>query len=184
MEIKITTTQVLKLLQVLSWIIFIGLCIEAGSILFNVCYTFFVNPANTKTLLVDADLSGLYQYDRGYFIAVALVLLIVAVLKAIMFYLIVQLFTEKKLKLSQPFDSELKGFMVKQSYLALGIGLFAHAGFKYSVWLSNQGVVMPNTQQLHIAGADVWLFMAVVLFVIVQLVKRGIELQTENDLTI
>ena len=35
MEIRITTNQILKLLEVLSWIIFIGLCIEAGGIAFK-----------------------------------------------------------------------------------------------------------------------------------------------------
>jgi len=37
---------------------------------------------------------------------------------------------------------------------------------------------------LHIDGADVWLFMALVLFVFAQVFKKGIELQNENDLTI
>jgi hypothetical protein len=44
MEIKITTNQILKALQVLPWIIFIGLCIEAGGILFNTFMTLAINP--------------------------------------------------------------------------------------------------------------------------------------------
>jgi hypothetical protein len=52
------------------------------------------------------------------------------------------------------------------------------------MWLTKQGVKSADLQSLHIAGADVWLFMAVILFVIVQIVKRGIEIQRENDLTI
>jgi len=70
------------------------------------------------------------------------------------------------------------------SYLALGIGIFSLYGFKYTLWLTGQGVKTADLQALHIAGADVWLFMAVILFVIVQIIKRGIEIQTENDLTI
>jgi hypothetical protein len=34
------------------------------------------------------------------------------------------------------------------------------------------------------AGADVWLFMGVTLFVIAQIFRRGIEIQTENELTV
>jgi hypothetical protein len=79
---------------------------------------------------------------------------------------------------------EMRRFIVLQSYLALGIGLFSHYGAEYSVWLTKQGVKTADLQSLHIAGADVWLFMAVILFVIVQIVKRGIEIQQENDLTI
>ena len=43
---------------------------------------------------------------------------------------------------------------------------------------------MPDTQLLHLGGADVWLFMAVILFIIAQIFKRGIEIQTENELTV
>jgi hypothetical protein len=184
MEIKITTNQVLKALQLLSWIIFIGLCIEAGGIIFNTFYTFFINPANTYSFWGKADLSGLYKFDHGYFLVIAMTMSIVAVLKAIMFYLIVRLFAEKKLDMSKPFSMELRNFILNLAYLALGIGLFSCSGFKYSVWLAEQGIRIPDPQSLHIAGADVWLFMAVILFVITQIVKKGIEIQNENDLTI
>ena len=129
-------------------------------------------------------LSGLYQFDHGHFFVITLTMIIVSVLKAIMFYHIVKLFTEKKLKISQPFSIELRRFILILSYLALGIGLFSHVGFKYSAWLTKKGAQSADLQSLHIAGADVWLFMAVILFVIVQIVKRGIEIQKENDLTI
>lgn len=185
MEIKITTNQVLKVLQILSWIIFIGLCIEAGGIAVNTFITLIINPAGVENFWIGADyLSSLYKFDHGHFIVITLIMAIVAVLKAIMFYLIVKLFTDKKLTISQPFSMELRRFIIKQSYLALGIGLFSQSGFEYSVWLTKQGVKSADLQSLHIAGADVWLFMAVILFVIVQIVKRGIEIQHENDLTV
>ncbi len=184
MEITITTNQTLKVLQILSWIIFIGLCIEAGGIIFNTIYTFFINPVNTNSFWDGADLSDLYKYDEGYFLVIVLIMIIVAILKSIMFYLIVKLFVEKKLNLSQPFSIELRRFILKLSYLAVGIGLFSHSGFEYSMWLTKQGVKTADLQSLHFTGADVWLFMAVILFVIAQIVKRGIEIQNENDLTI
>ncbi len=88
------------------------------------------------------------------------------------------------MNISHPFSMELRQFILKMSYLALGIGLFSHSGFEYSVWLTKQGLATADLQSLHIGGADVWLFMAVILFVIVQIVKRGIEIQNENDLTV
>lgn len=184
MEIKITTNHILKVLQILSWIIFIGLCVEAGGIAFNTFYTFFINPANTHSFWEKADLSGLYNYDHGHFLVIALIMFIVSVLKAILFYLIVKLFVEKKLDIAQPFSIELRHFMRNLSYLALGISLFSYYGLNYSGWLAQQNVVMPDVQALQFSGADVWLFMSVIFFVIVQIVKRGIEIQNENDLTI
>jgi len=185
MEIKITTNQILKVLQILSWLIFIGLCIEAGGITVNTVITLFINPPGVKNFWEGADyLSNLYTFDHGHFFVITLTMIVVAVLKAIMFYLIVKLFIDKTLNISQPFSMELRRFILKLSYLALGIGLFSRFGFKYSEWLTVQGVKIADLQSLHIGGSDVWFFMAVILFVIVQIVKRGIEIQNENDLTI
>lgn len=184
MELQITTQQMLKLLQVISWIIFIGLCIEAGGIIFSTVYTFTINPVNTRHFWEGADFSSLYNYDPGQFLVIILFMTIVAVLKAILFYLIIKLFVEKKLSIAQPFNAVLSKFLLHAAYLALGIGLFSHSGCEYAHWLSKQQVDMPGPQALQLGGADVWLFMAVVLFVVTQLVKRGIEIQHENDLTI
>lgn len=185
MEIKITTKQILKVLQILSWVIFIGLCVEAGGTLINTIVTLFINPSGVENFWEGADyLSSLYTFDPGYFFVLTLIMITVAILKAIMFYLIVKLFVDKKLDMSQPFSMELKSFILNLAYLGLGIGLFSHSGAEYSKWLEAQGLSTANLQALHIAGADVWIFMAVILFVIGQIVKRGIEIQHENDLTI
>lgn len=184
MEIKITTNQILRVLEALSWVIFVGLCIEAGGIMFNTFYTFFINPSNTASFWEKADLSDLYAFSHSHFITLTITTSIIAVLKAIMFYVIVKLLTEKKLNITQPFSQDLKGFLFKLSYLAFGIGLFSHCGFKFSQWLSLQGVRMPDSHALQTEGADVWIFMSIVLFIIVQIIKKGIEIQHENDLTI
>ena len=43
---------------------------------------------------------------------------------------------------------------------------------------------MPDIADLNLDGADIWLFMGVVLLVIAQIFKKGVEMQTENELTI
>ena len=91
---------------------------------------------------------------------------------------------DKKLDLSRPFDKEVLLFITSISYLTFAIGLFCSWGVKYSEWVSEKGIQVPSIQQLRLGGADVWLFMGIVLFVIAQIFKRGIEIQTENDLTI
>lgn len=185
MEIKITTHQILKVLQLLSWIIFIGLCVEAGAVVINTFITLFINPKGVGNFWQGSEyLSNLLLFDNGHFFVITLIMCIVAVLKALMFYLIVKMFTDKQLNIDQPFSIELRLSILKIAYLALGIGLFSQSGFEYATWLSRQGVPSPDLQALEIAGADVWLFMAVILFVIAQIFKRGIEIQTENELTV
>ena len=185
MEIRITTNQILTLLQIISWVIFLGLCVEAGAVAVNTFITLFVNPAGVQNFWEEKEyLARVLAFDRGYFIVITSTMIIVTVLKAIMFYMIVKLFVEKKLRISQPFSTALRNFIIKQSYMALGIGIFSHTGYKYSAWLTKQGMGTADLLSLHISGADVWIFMAVILFVIAQVVKKGIEVQTENDLTI
>ena len=179
-----STKQILKILFILSWIIFIGVCIEAGGSIFSAFYTLVINPVNAATFWVGNDLSSLYKYDPGHFFAETLLISISGVLKACIFYLIIKILQDKKLNMSQPFSSEVRLFIMKVSWLAFGIGMFTLWGVKYTEWLVKQGVQMPDTQHLRLGGADVWLFMGVILFVIAQIFKRGIEIQSENELTV
>jgi hypothetical protein len=143
-----------------------------------------INSINAKTFWEGNDLSGLYIFGRGYFFTETLLISIASVMKACIFYLTIKILHDKKLSLSQPFNREVKLFIIKVSCLAFGIGLFTWAGATYTEWLVKQGVKMPDTQHLRLGGADVWLFMGVTLFVIAQIFKRGIEIQSENELTV
>jgi hypothetical protein len=184
MEIKISTQQVLNFLHVLAWIIFIGLCIEAGGIMFNAIFTHFVNPVTAKQFWKEIDLSNLYNQDSGYFLMETALMSIIAIMKALLFYLIVKNLYDKNLNLSEPFNKELRSLILNISYLTLGIGLFSFWGINYTKWIENQDIKMPDIQYLRFSGADVWLFMSVILFVIAQIFKKGIEMQEERELTI
>lgn len=184
MEIKLTSKHLLKVLYVLSWVIFIGLCIEVGGILFNSFYALFINQIATEQFWNGLDLSSLFQFDKGYFITEIVQMTIVTTLQAILFYLIVSIIHNKKLDLLQPFNNELQRFVFNVSYLAVGIGVFSYWGVKNTEWLIAKGVSMPDIQSLGFGGADVWLFMGITLLVIAHIIKRGVEIQAENDLTI
>ncbi len=184
MEIKITTEQVLKVLHVLAWIIFIGLCVNAGAILFNAIYVFAFNAIAVKNFWQGLDFSSLWNYDHGWFLTIVAQMFIIEVLKALLFYTIIKLFLNKKFNFSKPFNVDLKNCLLLICYISLGISFFSNFGKKYATEMVLRGVQMPELHQLNFVGADVWLLMAVVLFVIAQLFKRGIEIQQENDLTI
>lgn len=180
MEIVISSKQVLRILYVLSWIIFIGVSVEAGSFIFNAVYSVAFNAGAADYF----HLEHLLQYDRGHFLVQLLLMAIPGVLKATMFYQIVLLLMNNKLDMAQPFSAAVGRVLFLEAYLALGTGLFSYWGVKYAKWLALQGVKMPDVEQLRLGGADVWLFMAVTLFVIGHIFKRGIEIQSENELTV
>lgn len=183
MEIRIGTKQILNLLQILCWIIFLGLCIEAGGIIFNSVYALY-KPIVAKYFWNGTDLSNLYSHDKGHFITQTVLMCIVAVMKTLIFYLIVKMFYNNKFSLAKPFNSDATAVVFNIAYLCFGTGLFSIWGARYASWIKEQGITMPDIQYLRIGGGDVWLFMAVVLIVIGQLFKKGIEIQSENELTV
>ena len=180
---KTRTRLILKLLYILSWIIFVGLCIEAGGFITNAIFA-LANPAMVKNLWHEVDLSVLLNFDTGHYFAEILILCIVAVLRASLFYLIIKILHDKKLDMARPFNTDLKRFINRASFLSLLIGLFSWYGVHYAQWLLTQGVKMPDAEYLRLGGADVWLFMSVILFVIAQIFSKGIDIQTENELTV
>src|SRR5512133_1889820 len=76
-------------LNVISWIIFIGLCFDAGAIIFNAFFTLFYNPFGTGKLWDVMNLAELYNYNQSWYVTIVSLIIITAVLKALMFYLIV-----------------------------------------------------------------------------------------------
>ena len=180
----LTTQQGFRLLLILSWIIFAGVCIQAGGFIFGSFYTLVINPANAAHYWANNDLSALLKYDRGYFLVITLCTSITSLLKVLMFYLIVRIVRQKKLDMQHPFNTASRQFIGNLAYLSFGIGIITHIGANYTGWLVQQGVTMPDTQSLRLGGADVWIFMGVILLVIAQIFKRGIEIQSENELTV
>jgi hypothetical protein len=181
---SIKTDYILKALQVLSWIIFVGLCIEAGGFITNIFATLMLTPEGAAKFWKEADLTALYHHNQSHYVTLASLIIIATVLKALMFYFIVKVFHNKKLNLSKPFNEVVRQFVLIIAYLALGIGLFSFWGTKFIGQLVNQGVQLPAMLQLRLGGADVWLFMGVTLLVIAFMFKKGVEIQNENDLTI
>lgn len=178
------TDYIFKALNVVSWIIFVGVCIEAGVFIVTAFVTLLFNPDGADKFWMEVNLSELYSYNLSHYITIISLMIIVAVMRALMFYLIVKVFHDKKLNLSQPFNKSVRLFILNMAYLALGIGLFSFWGTKFSEGLVAQGVQVPDIQYLRLGGADVWLFMGVVLLVIAQIFRKGIEIQNENELTI
>lgn len=185
MQIVITTKQIVAVLKVVAWVLFFALAVDAGGIVVNTLITVFLNEQGVQNFWSGKEyLTRLHQFDPGHFAAIAIAMSIVAVLKAILFYLIVKIFSKDIVSMQTPFSEPLRQILILLSYVALGIAMFSQGGADYSRWLSTQGAGEVDISVLRFGGADVWFFMAVVLFAVVYVVKRGIEIQSEHDLTI
>ena len=84
------TQKILKILNVISWLIFSLLCIQAGVFLFNAFYTLSINPVDAKYFQRgEIDFSNLYAYGARHFFTETFMMTLVSSVKAYLFYLII-----------------------------------------------------------------------------------------------
>lgn len=171
------TIKLLGLMKILSWIIFIGLCIKAGALLISFLVTLFINKNAAKDLYVDLNLFDLYEFSSCHFVALITIMLLVIVLKAYLFYVVITIFS--KVNFQQPFTIIISQLISKMSLITFIIGLVSVIGNTYTTYLLGKGYDTNLTW-----SNKEFLFIACILYVISLLFKRGIELQQENELTI
>jgi hypothetical protein len=171
---------IVKLLKFVIWIIFIGLCIQTGTLLFNYLFSLF-NPIATHNLHQGLNLSALYSAAPALYSVLMLLIVAVYASKAFTFYLLIKLIT--KLNLASPFSNEIaQGIMrVSFSVLTAGIlGLAAHIVSKIAT-----AIPISIASSAHYWNDySAYLLMSAVVFLIAVIFRKGIELQHENDLTI
>ncbi|MOA10052.1 hypothetical protein D3C78_1299230 [compost metagenome] len=102
-------------------------------------------------------------------------------LKAYIFYFIINIFL--KINFVHPFSKEIASLIDKISYTALLCGIVGIMTDSYTEWLTKNGVELSAVQK-YLGGTSEFLFLAAVVFLIAQIFKKGIELQSENELTI
>jgi Protein of unknown function (DUF2975) len=172
-----TTSTVLKIMNVLFWIIFIGLCIKTGALLISFFISIFVNPAGAKDLYMGLNLSKLYNYSLPYYVPVASLVIVLTGLKAYIAYLVVKIFM--KFDLAKPFNHDITALITTISHVALETGILAIIASGTSGWIAKRGIDVPDNW----GGSEI-LFFAGVIYIIAIVFKKGTELQTENDLTV
>lgn len=172
-----TNSIILKVVNVLFWIAFIGLCIKTGAILISFFVSYFVNAEGAKNLYLGLNLFELYSYDKLHYMYTVSLLLFSTGLKAYIAYLVVKFFM--KFKLSKPFGSEQTDMFLQISYVSLGAGILAIIAEGYCKWLLKKGIEIP----IDWSGNEI-LFFAGVIYLLALVFKKGTELQVENDLTV
>tara|TARA_R110002020_G_scaffold261331_1_gene475666 strand:- start:2001 stop:2543 length:543 start_codon:yes stop_codon:yes gene_type:complete len=179
---KTKTKQILGVLKVVSWIIFFGLCIQTGAIIFTFIYSFF-NPIVAQNLYLGLDLSNLYNAEIGSYSYIVSSLIILSGLKAYMFFLVVKIFLI--INFQNPFKIEIASLIARISYIAFAVWILSVVSNFYMGWLIKNGIGISDVGlQKYMGGSSEFFFLGLIVFAISQIFKRGIELQSENELTI
>ena len=167
-------------LHVVAWLIFVGLCIEGGALIVNFVCSIF-KPEFVKNLYQKLDLSEMYNRSKWVFYGMYSFILVVAVLKAYLFYIVAMLM--HKIDLSKPFNSFVSAQITKISYCTLSIGILSYIARQTAKHLQKDGYAVDNLNQFW-GDSQAFILMAAVIYVIATIFRKGVEIQNENDLTI
>lgn len=174
---EMTTKQVHDILKVVAWIVFVGLCVEAGAKLVAVTISFFISPEGASNLYKGADFSALFEYSRLHFGIMSLLIILIPAMKAFLFYWVIRI--TSNLDIARPFSKFNADLILTMSRISLQIGITGFIADSYAGWLEKSDL------KIHYEGGEMeYLFLAGILFVIVQVFNKGIELQNESELTI
>ncbi|MES2748314.1 MAG: DUF2975 domain-containing protein [Bacteroidota bacterium] len=171
---------VFKVLHIVAWLIFVGLSIEAGGLIVNFIFS-ICRPEFVQNLYQKLDLSDMYERSKWAFYSMYSFILVIAVLKALLFYAVILLML--KIDLSKPFSSFVSRKISQISYFTLSIGLVSYIGQQSAKHLMHRGFATENLNQFW-ADSEAFILMAAVIYVIATIFKKGIEIQNENELTI
>lgn len=177
---RTSTKQILTFMNIVFWVVFIGLLIKTGAFLFSFGAT-LLNPQAAKNFYDGLDLSGLRAYSFRHYINLVSLLVFLSGLKAYMAYLVIRIFST--INFQHPFSTDVASRIEKISYIALGTGFLTVIAVGYSKWLVKVGVLSFDVLR-ELGGSAEFIFLAGIIFMIAQVFKRGIELQSENELTI
>lgn len=167
-------------LHIVAWVIFVGLCIEAGGLIVNFIYSLY-KPEFVKNLYQKLDLSQMYNLNKWVFFSMYSFILFISMMKAGLFYVVIKLLY--KLNLSKPFDTYVAGKIKTISYYTLSIGLISYIARQTAKSIQHYGFETDTLNQFW-ADSQAWILMAAVIWVIATIFSRGVEIQNENDLTV
>lgn len=167
-------------LQIIAWLIFVGLSIEAGGLIVNFAFAVF-KPETVPLLYQTLDLSDLYERSATVFYQMYSFILVIAILKCVLFYIVIMMLM--KLNLAKPFDNFVSRQISKISYYTFSIGILSYLARQSAKNLTHKGFVTDNLSQFW-GDSQAYVFMAAVIYAIAIIFQKGLEIQNENDLTV
>nr|WP_321227885.1 DUF2975 domain-containing protein [uncultured Psychroserpens sp.] len=175
-----TNNFVFNGLKIVAWIIFIGLCIEAGGLIVNFIFSMY-NPEFVQNLYQKLDLSEMYQRSKWAFFSMYSFILIISIIKALLFYKVIVLVT--KIDLSKPFNQFVSRQISQISYYTFSIGLLSYIARQTAKNLQHYGYSIDTLNQFW-ADSQAFILMSAVIYVIATIFSKGVEYQEELEETV
>jgi Protein of unknown function (DUF2975) len=174
--LKTKTEHILSVMSILAWVAFIGFMIEAGVILFSYGVS-LVNPEAATNLYRGLNLFNLRQFNFWHYTLSVSFLVALSMMKSWASFLVIGALS--KFNLKNPFTMEVAMRLEKISVITFGTWVVTMLCNAHTGWL------LKKTSELHgnwLSGE--FIFMIGIVFILSQVFKRGVEIQSENELTV
>lgn len=170
------TQQILTVMKILSWVAFFLFAIEAGAILFSYIIS-VISPEAARDFYHGLNLYNLRQLNVWYFTNTVSFMVALSAMKSYISFLMIKILSG--INLTSPFKTETVVRLEKISYVFFGMWLVAMISAGWAAWLMKLTGEMHGT---YTSGESI--FVAGLVFIVSQVFKRGVELQSENELTV
>lgn len=171
---------VFKGLTILAWVIFVGLCVDAGGLIVNCVVSVFA-PDSVQYLYQKLDLTEVYGHSKLTFMIIYTFILAIAFFKSYLFYVVIQLLS--KLDLQNPFNVRVSKQILLISYLTFAIGIGSYSAKQIVQLISSYEQTVQALDQFWV-DSQAFIMMAAVIYVVATIFNHGVQLQHENDLTV
>jgi len=158
-----------------AWLVFIGSLVKIGLLLI----TYFVSIFNIQTaanLYLGLELSAYMDYSFIHYSFIAGYRVILLLVQTYVAYLMIRFLD--RTNLNNPFNSETVKLLKKVSFSIIGLWIVVIVHNSHLKFLE----VTTGLNTTYLASGFITL--SAIVYILAQMFKRGIEIQTENNLTI
>ena len=127
------------------------------------------------------NISALEVLSRVEYNVVMIFLILSSATKAYLVYRVIQILS--KINLIQPFNQNMASLITNISYVALAIGIIEVMADSYLGFLSGSSMTRLPLKSF-VENDNQFLFLAGIIFIISIVFKRGLEIQSDNNLTV
>jgi hypothetical protein len=173
---KSRTKSLLSFMNFVAWLACLGYIVKAGSLLIS--YGASIGNANAaKNLYMGINLYSIRQWDFWQYTGTVALMVAFVLVESYIAFLVTRVLS--KIKNINPFTVQVAKNLETISYLLLFAWGVAMLSYGHMNWLAKQVAGMPVD-----SVPENFLFQAGIVFVFAQVFKKGVELQTENELTV
>ena len=173
---KTKTERILAFMNFLAWIGFFALLLKAGSILTSFIIS-IAKPEGTKNIYLGLNLYSLRKFDFWHYTGSVALMAAITAMEAYVALLVIRVLS--KIKMASPFTIEIARRLERISIMILFIWAVSMLYNAHAEWLMKSVI---GLQEPLIEGD--FIYLAGIVFIFSQIFKKGVELQSENELTV